>query len=469
MPGDKPAVEPGARSALAAGDKPAVEPGAKSTLQQGGSGVIPGAETAGKTPIEPAPTPSGVGLAAAGAAVSAAAPHPSSPADSKAIESSTPAPVAAPVAAENAQADDKIGATGGLNEPKPVPKPARRADLDGWMSIPNSGSMPVDPTEKVVGQPGDAGVDSGSRLDSSAADSRFHAGRSMEFEPEPSQSPRIGSRTSESTGRARNAEAAAVEAPQPRAASHSERVEANEHLVERGENYWTISRQYWGSGRYFVALWKANSANHPDINVLHTGDVIVVPSIEDLNPDYIVPPGKTASTEWLASLGITLKGSRPSKARERSDSTESDGAGTGTQASRSARVPARRASLSDEELDLPAPDTSSRRDRTTSYKGRSTAAAKVFDGDNAGDEPEVRTAARPRAAAAVQASRPVYRVRTYDTLRSIARDTLGDARRANEILDLNRGLIDDPNQLVAGQVLELPDDARTAIRRRSGR
>ena len=93
----------------------------------------------------------------------------------------------------------------------------------------------------------------------------------------------------------------------------------------------------------------------------------------------------------------------------------------------------------------------------------------MFDGDNAGDEPEVRTAARPRAAAAVQASRPVYRVRTYDTLRSIARDTLGDARRANEILDLNRGLIDDPNQLVAGQVLELPDDARTAIRRRSGR
>ena len=65
------------------------------------------------------------------------------------------------------------------------------------------------------------------------------------------------------------------------------------------------------------------------------------------------------------------------------------------------------------------------------------------------------------------ASKPVYRVRTYDTLRSIARDTLGDSRRADEILELNRGLIDDPGQLVVGQVLELPEDARTAIRRRA--
>ena len=217
------------------------------------------------------------------------------------------------------------------------------------------------------------------------------------------------------------------------------------------------------------ALWKANSGNHPDINVLHTGDVIVVPSIEDLNPDYIVPAGKTASTEWLATLGITLKGSRPSKARERSDSTESEAAGSGAVASRSGRVPARRASLSDEELELPAPESGSRGDRTTSYKGRSAAAAKVFDGDDAGAEPEVRTAARPRASAAADASRPVYKVRTYDTLRSIARDTLGDARRASEILELNRGLIDDPNQLVAGQVLELPEDARATIRKRASR
>ena len=65
--------------------------------------------------------------------------------------------------------------------------------------------------------------------------------------------------------------------------------------------------------------------------------------------------------------------------------------------------------------------------------------------------------------------RPVYRVRAYDTLRSIARDTLGSSRRADEILELNRGLIDDPAQLVVGQVLELPEDARTSLRRPSSR
>ena len=56
-------------------------------------------------------------------------------------------------------------------------------------------------------------------------------------------------------------------------------------------------------------------------------------------------------------------------------------------------------------------------------------------------------------------------MRPYDTLRSIARDMLGDSRRSGEILDLNRGVIDDPSQLIVGQVLELPEDARTTIRR----
>ena len=37
---------------------------------------------------------------------------------------------------------------------------------------------------------------------------------------------------------------------------------------------------------------------------------------------------------------------------------------------------------------------------------------------------------------------------------------LGNAKRSDEILELNRSVIDDPSQLVVGQVLELPDDVR---------
>ena len=50
--------------------------------------------------------------------------------------------------------------------------------------------------------------------------------------------------------------------------------------------------------------------------------------------------------------------------------------------------------------------------------------------------------------------RPLYRIRPHDTLRSIARDTLGESRRADDILDLNRDLIKDPNALTPGQTIE---------------
>jgi nucleoid-associated protein YgaU len=55
----------------------------------------------------------------------------------------------------------------------------------------------------------------------------------------------------------------------------------------------------------------------------------------------------------------------------------------------------------------------------------------------------------------------MYKVRRYDTLRSIARDVLGDPRRAEELYELNRDVITDPTRLVAGQLLELPEDADT--------
>jgi nucleoid-associated protein YgaU len=60
----------------------------------------------------------------------------------------------------------------------------------------------------------------------------------------------------------------------------------------------------------------------------------------------------------------------------------------------------------------------------------------------------------------------MYRIRPHETLRSIARDTLGDSRRARELLELNRDVIDDPDRLTPGQVIDLPEDARPARRAR---
>src|SRR5207244_1167992 len=113
-----------------------------------------------------------------------------------------------------------------------------------------------------------------------------------------------------------------------------------------------------------------------------------------------------------------------------------------------------RSSRTDAVLDLSVSDTVSGRDR-----GRRRAGADPADDDADDDGPEIRAATRPRAAA--PASRPVYKVRPYDTFRSIARDTLGGPRRAGEILELNRNLIDDPAHLIAGRLIDLPEDADT--------
>jgi len=38
----------------------------------------------------------------------------------------------------------------------------------------------------------------------------------------------------------------------------SNSAEGTVHVVRRGENFWTISRYHYGSGRFFKALWYAN-------------------------------------------------------------------------------------------------------------------------------------------------------------------------------------------------------------------
>jgi hypothetical protein len=50
-------------------------------------------------------------------------------------------------------------------------------------------------------------------------------------------------------------------------------------------------------------------------------------------------------------------------------------------------------------------------------------------------------------------------MRRYETLRSIVRDSLGDAHRAGEILELNQDRLPDPNRLAPGQQLLLPEGA----------
>ena len=218
------------------------------------------------------------------------------------------------------------------------------------------------------------------------------------------------------------------------------------HRVERRENFWTISRSYYDSGRYYRALWKANSDKVLDITKLYEGTVIRIPPPEDLDPAYIDPPGKRPGESRMDGEVLARHDgeaddhastrSNPATANRRAGNVSGDG------------VPIRHSSRSDVELNLPVSDAA-----TEQASGRDRSSRESSRSDRDAD-PEVRTGN--------VVARPIYKVRQYDTLRTIARDTLDDPRRANEILDLNRDVIDDPAHLIVGQILELPEDARPA-------
>jgi len=251
-------------------------------------------------------------------------------------------------------------------------------------------------------------------------------------------------------------------------------------LVERGENFWTISRLYYNSGRYHRALWKANSDKYPDINLLHVGDTITIPPVEDLDQAYIVPSRTHTSSAFAGgaerNLGGRGNGNRQDDATDWAESSVSQSsrrtptstAGTNRPSGLADGVPSPRSSRTDPELNLPATDGISRGERALDRAGRRADLA-VNDDQRNNDEPETGTAARLHRSGTASPSQPVYKVRPYETLRSIARDMLGNSKRANEILDLNRDLIDDPTQLIVGQILELPEDSRTTVRRSTSR
>jgi nucleoid-associated protein YgaU len=365
------------------------------------------------------------------------------------------------------------GSSAAPDQPKEQPRAAQNPELEGLVSIPNSGKI-------VLDEPADADAQRGAASSEVAAtsaatrDIRAHTSRNVEFEPE---SP--GAAASQETEHGGGQTAVASGAPRDsRSTPAAGRVEPNSHVVEPNENFWTISRLYYSSGRYYRALWKANVATCPKIDRLKVNDVIVVPAVEDLDPAYIDPP-RTAAP---ASLGTARRsGGRssaggnaadPDPAQSAAPSADTSG-GEPISTARTNRtaedgIPVRRSSRTDPDLDLPAPDAVSLRDNDPDRTGRRVHRP-LGDDDDASDDPQTRTAARPRAGTGGSAKHPVYRIRPNETLRSIARDMLGDSHRASEILDLNRDVIDDPSHLIVGQLLQLPDDARTSVRRSASR
>ena len=333
----------------------------------------------------------------------------------------------------------------------------------GWVSVPNSGKLPVEGLPDADRSATSTGV-AGEGSIPTTRDVRAHAAKDARFEFESSRS-RGTPELAQDGGRAAVGAGVMSEA---RSGSTTGRVDSVPHVVERNENFWTISRLYYSSGRYYRALWKANSDTHPDIKRLKINDVIIIPPVEELDPALIDPPKTRAPAELGGS-------DREPSALDRGRSSDDPTAIAKPPVSSSVArrdaadaVPVRRSSATDPDLELPPPDSVVRRPAGRERNGR-RADQPLGEGEETREEPASRTAARRAATGDTGGRRPVYKIRPYDTLRSIARDMLGDSHRSSEILDLNRDLIDDPSHLIIGQVLELPDDARTSVRRSASR
>lgn len=58
------------------------------------------------------------------------------------------------------------------------------------------------------------------------------------------------------------------------------------HEVQPGENYWTISRQHYGAGRYFSALAEYNRHRIPHPERMKPGMIVLIPDARVLYDRY---------------------------------------------------------------------------------------------------------------------------------------------------------------------------------------
>ena len=90
--------------------------------------------------------------------------------------------------------------------------------------------------------------------------------------------------------------------------AEEDQVEPVPHVVQRGENFWTISRLYYGSGRYYLALWQANRRLVlDDPKKLRVGMTIRIPPPEALDRSLIRPPAPAPARSTSSSPTAPLR------------------------------------------------------------------------------------------------------------------------------------------------------------------
>jgi len=195
-------------------------------------------------------------------------------------------------------------------------------------------------------------------------------------------------------------EPAATQGAQPRSVVAGPR----RHTIARGDTFASIAQRYYGSEEYAEPIRQSNRGRIGR-DGLHPGDLLVIPPREELEV-----PGGWAVQGHSAAVSNSTPGAGP------------EGLG-------SARPhPRRRFDAGD-------------------------------DRHSAWTDPSESSPERASSPSARRAPVMVHMVGPDETPRSIARDRLGDARRANEIIELNREQLATEGRWRAGLRILLPADA----------
>lgn len=167
------------------------------------------------------------------------------------------------------------------------------------------------------------------------------------------------------------------------------------YTVVANDNFWTISRKQYGSGRYFAALARHNQERIPDPQRLRPGMQVATPPAKFLEERYPELIDKSGATPAPAASHNTPGDNRPQFAAPSS----------------------------------PHP--------TTEKSVASQSAGYFYS----------------------KGGEPLYRIGADDTLSSIALRHLGRSARWPEIYEQNREILKNPENLPLGTVIRLPPDA----------
>jgi type IV pilus secretin PilQ/predicted competence protein len=185
------------------------------------------------------------------------------------------------------------------------------------------------------------------------------------------------------------------------------------HVVREGEDLWSIAKKHYGSGRYFQAIWDANRDRISSPDAIPPGTELRMPAAAELaRSTPPAGPGQRPAPAEPPASAMRRTSPTPDPAVQRSS------------------------------FQVEAPPRTQAQSPTYDAAVTRASATEVAPVDEGGG-----------------GIYPIHVVGRFESLRSIARDRLGDSRRASEILALNRDTLRSSDRPVPGQHLRLPRDA----------